>query len=78
MIIPLLLIAIGLVFFARSLGFITDEVINVLWPLLLVVIGLGMMSNRYLGSCCEDGTCGACKINTGSGAKKGKRRRKRS
>lgn len=75
MIIPFVLIAIGLIFFARALGYIGDEVINVLWPLLLVIIGLGMMSNRYLGACCEDGTCAACHIN-GTAKKKRKRSRK--
>jgi len=49
MLIGLVLIVIGLVFFAKALGFITADTIDVLWPLLLVVLGFGMLSHRYFG-----------------------------
>lgn len=49
MLIGLTLIVIGLVFFAKALGLITADTIDVLWPLLLVVLGFGMLSHNVLG-----------------------------
>ncbi|MAF81019.1 hypothetical protein CL628_03320 [bacterium] len=49
MLIGLVLIVTGLVFFAKALGLITGDVIEVLWPLLLIVLGLGMLSHHMFG-----------------------------
>lgn len=46
MVIALALIVLGLFFFARALGFIGDEALNIVWPLLLVVVGLAMLAHR--------------------------------
>lgn len=49
MVVGILLIVIGLVFFAKALGYIAGETLNVLWPLILIVIGFSLLSNRLLG-----------------------------
>lgn len=61
MIIAIVLIVLGLFFFARALGFVTDETLGILWPLLLVVIGLSMLSRRWMFGCnCGKKTCPEC------------------
>lgn len=71
MILPLLLIAIGLIFFARTLGYITADTINVLWPLILVVVGLSMVSNHWFGHHCNVKDCWRCQeISFGDKSKK--------
>jgi len=49
MVIGLMLIVIGLVFFAKALGFVTADTLSVLWPLLLIVLGLNMLSHHIFG-----------------------------
>jgi len=57
MLIGLVLVTIGIVFFARALGYIEGDTLNVLWPLLLIVLGIGMISNRAMGHQCKGGSC---------------------
>lgn len=52
MIIGLVLIVIGVVFFAQALGLLSGDVISVLWPLLVVVLGLSLISHKILGHEC--------------------------
>ena len=70
MIIALILIVIGVVFFAKALGFIENNTVDVLWPLLLVVVGFAMLSHRRFRTCCEDGTCTLCRVDGGAGKKR--------
>lgn len=57
MIMGLVLIVIGLVFFAQALGFIQGETLNILWPLLLVVLGIALLSHKALGHDCAGKNC---------------------
>ncbi len=49
MVIGILMIVLGLVFFAKALGFIEGETLHVLWPLILIVLGFSLIGNRMLG-----------------------------
>ena len=49
MLIAILLILIGVVFFAHALGYIDDVSLGLLWPLLLVALGFSMLSHRMFG-----------------------------
>lgn len=57
MMLGVVLIVIGIVFFAKALGFIPGETMSILWPLLLVVLGLTMISHKVLGHSCEGKNC---------------------
>lgn len=57
MLVGLVLIVIGAVFFAQSLGLIQGETLNVLWPLLLIVLGIVLLSHKVFGHECEGKTC---------------------
>lgn len=73
MLIGLVLIVIGLVFFAQALGFLPAENAKILWPLLLIVVGLSMVSHRFFGHNCDDKSCRYCMpVNWGAGGKKRK------
>lgn len=41
------LIAFGLGFLLRETGILTDDFWRIIWPLLLIVFGLAMISKRY-------------------------------
>ncbi len=73
MTLALVLIAFGLVFFAKTLGFIDTDTLNVLWPLLLVIVGLSMVSNRWFGHHCDDKNCWRCTEISFDGSKKKRR-----
>lgn len=71
MTVALVLVVIGLIFFARSLGYVDDDTISILWPLLLVIVGLSMVSHRWFGHRCDDKDCWRCsEINFGDKPKK--------
>jgi hypothetical protein len=74
MTLALVLIVFGLVFFAKTLGFIDSETLNVLWPLLLVILGISMVSHHWFGHRCNDKECWRCAEI--SFDKKGKKRGK--
>ena len=46
MIIGLILIIIGGVFLLKNLGFITEGAWSIIWPAILIVIGLGILLKR--------------------------------
>lgn len=60
MVIGLILIVTGLVFFAQALGFLPTESSKVLWPLLLIVLGLSMLSHKFFGHNCNSKDCRYC------------------
>ncbi|MBI3255445.1 MAG: hypothetical protein HYZ63_00565 [Candidatus Andersenbacteria bacterium] len=60
MTLALVLILFGVAFFAKTLGFISMDTLNVLWPLLLVVLGLSMVSHHWFGHRCNDKECWRC------------------
>ena len=57
MLVGLVLIVIGAVFFAQALGLVQGETISILWPLLLIVLGLVMLSHKFLGHECAGKDC---------------------
>ena len=61
MFIALVLIIIGVLFFARAANLISPDMINVLWPLILIIIGLGLLSHKTFGHRCNDKDCWRCK-----------------
>ncbi len=62
MIVPLLLIVVGAAYFAQALGLLTISAttFNLLWPLVLVVVGLSMISHRKYGHLCTAKDCAWC------------------
>ncbi|MEX1997945.1 MAG: DUF5668 domain-containing protein [Candidatus Andersenbacteria bacterium] len=70
MTIGLILIVIGLVFFARALGYFEEQALNIIWPLLLVVLGLSMLSHKMFGHECKGKKCWYCENVNWSGGKK--------
>lgn len=63
MFIPLILIVLGLFFFAKAIGVLTVDALSlsVLWPLILVVAGLVMVSHNMFGHSCKGKACEWCK-----------------
>ena len=76
MVIGLILIVIGLVFFAQALGYITGDVINVLWPLLVVVLGLALITHKTFGHQCAGPDCCGGNYTLSGGTKKKSKGRK--
>ena len=73
MVIGLILIVIGLVFFAQALGFLPVESTKVLWPLLLIVLGLSLLSHKFFGHRCVGKECRYCEpVSWGNGGKRKK------
>jgi hypothetical protein len=52
MIIGIVIIVIGLAFLLQSLGFITGDTWQIIWPCLLIVVGLGIICKEKGGKCC--------------------------
>lgn len=73
MFIAFVLIILGVLFFARATNLISPELLNVIWPLVLIVIGLGLLSNRTFGHHCNDKNCWRCR-EVSMNEKGGKRR----
>lgn len=46
MFIPLILIIIGAVFLLQNLGIITSDIWEIIWPSLIIVLGLSMLSKK--------------------------------
>jgi hypothetical protein len=46
MFVPFFLIALGVVFLLKNLGVISGDVWEVLWPLILIALGLSMIAGR--------------------------------
>lgn len=46
MIFGLILIIIGAIFLLQNLGYISEGVWSIIWPAILIVIGLGMLLKR--------------------------------
>jgi len=46
MIIGLILIIIGLVFLLQNLGYISEGAWSIIWPAILIVIGLGILLKK--------------------------------
>lgn len=70
MVIALVLIVIGLVFFARALGLVDQEALSIIWPLLLVVLGFSMLSHKMFGHEHTGKDCWYCRtVDLGAGKK---------
>jgi hypothetical protein len=61
MIFPLVIIALGIFFFARALGLVHDDQFEIIWPLALVVLGLSLLCHKMFGHNCNDKSCEWCK-----------------
>lgn len=64
MIIPLVIIAFGIFFFAKSLGLVMEEQFAVIWPLVVIVLGLAMLCHKAFGHNCTSKNCEWCKSVT--------------
>lgn len=42
----LILIAVGIVFLLQNLGFFTSSVWGVIWPIILIIIGISMLFGK--------------------------------
>ncbi len=49
MFLGLILIVIGLVFLLKNLGYISEPAWSIIWPVILIVIGLGTLLKRDEG-----------------------------
>jgi hypothetical protein len=56
MIIGIIIIIIGLVFLLQSLGLITGSVWQIIWPILIIIAGLGIICKEK-GKCCCGENC---------------------
>ena len=75
--IGIILVAIGLLFFAQTLGLVTAETMQVVWPLSLVIMGVVLISHKVLGHDCVGGGCWCGgTIDFGNGKKGGKKRKR--
>ena len=52
MFLGIILIVIGLAYLAENLGFLPVGVWQIVWPLLIVVIGIGFIGKKSWGHCC--------------------------
>ncbi|MCX6741185.1 MAG: DUF5668 domain-containing protein [Candidatus Parcubacteria bacterium] len=62
MFLGIILIVIGLAYLAENLGFLPVGVWQIVWPLLIVVIGISLIGKKSGGTCwlCRGGKC-SCK-----------------
>jgi len=44
--IPLVLILIGILFLLKNLGIITGSIWSILWPLLVIILGLSLLARK--------------------------------
>lgn len=71
MVLALSLIVIGIVFFARALGLIEQNAFDIIWPLILIVGGLSLVTHKWFGHHCSDKECWRChSIVLGKSSKK--------
>jgi len=54
MIFGIIIVIIGLIFLLQSLGLITGDTWKIIWPCLIIVIGLGIINRERGGCCCGD------------------------
>lgn len=64
------LVVVGLVFLGQNLGFISAGVWDILWPVLIVALGVSLLGKRSCrwcwgwgkkdSCCCGDGECADC------------------
>jgi hypothetical protein len=52
MIIGIIIVVIGLAFLLQSLGLITGTAWQIIWPCLLIVVGLGIICKERKNCCC--------------------------
>ncbi len=50
-IVPLMIVLIGLAFLLRALDIVDGDVIAIVWPILLIIAGLGKLSGRKCACC---------------------------
>ena len=74
-VVAITIILIGIFFFARAIGFVNDETMNIVWPLLIVVLGLGVLAYGNTGHKCKGKNCWTCD-HVEFANKKGKKKRK--
>lgn len=48
---PLVIMAIGLVFLLGALDVITADIVNTVWPILLMVVGFSKLTGSGCGCC---------------------------
>jgi len=48
-----LFVVLGLTFLAQAIGIISWSVVNIIWPILLIIIGIKMMCKCHCKSCEE-------------------------
>lgn len=61
MIIPLVVIALGIFFFAKSLGLVMmNDQLSIIWPLVLIVLGLSLLCHKMFGHNCTSKSCEWC------------------
>jgi len=61
MFIGLTLIVIGAIFLLQNLGYLTSDAWDVIWPLLLIILGLSMIIKRKRGWHGPWCWCSACR-----------------
>lgn len=77
MVIGIVLVVVGLMFFAQTLELVSAETMQVLWPLSLVVLGVVLLSHKALGHNCQGEKCwcgGAVDLGLGSSSKNKRKR----
>jgi len=74
MFIGLILVVIGLVFFGKALGLITTDAISIIWPLLVIVLGISMITHHRFGHHCKGKDCCGGKVSWGSTPAKSKKK----
>lgn len=61
MMIALLFIILGVTFFAQAAGLIPAGIASYIWPILLIVLGLGLLSHKTFGHSCNEKDCWRCR-----------------
>ena len=74
MFIGLILIVIGVVFLAKALGLVTTDAMSIIWPTLVIILGLSIMTHHRLGHSCKGKDCCGGKFDLGGTPKKGKKK----
>ncbi|MCX6741542.1 MAG: DUF5668 domain-containing protein [Candidatus Parcubacteria bacterium] len=53
---PLFIVLIGLVFLARAFGYLSVGAVDIIWPILVILIGLKELT-RGMCKCCDSKKC---------------------
>ncbi|MBI5621564.1 hypothetical protein HY933_01710 [Candidatus Falkowbacteria bacterium] len=51
MVIPAFLVVLGLAFLARNLGWLSVDIWSVVWPVLIILLGLSLLSKKGRWNC---------------------------